>query len=114
MLLDRADDFVGANPFGTPPASRTTPTGEHDGQWDNAGGHVGGPQSITPANGASTKTPFYRKRSFLISQVIVAIVGIGLLFVLLYPVVRAISQHIVNVSHLNIDRVAIVQPTNSS
>ncbi|KAI0268735.1 hypothetical protein BC834DRAFT_651204 [Gloeopeniophorella convolvens] len=80
------------------------------------GGPGRAPQSMAggaPASPTAT-TPFYRKRSFLISQGVAAIVGIGLLFVLLYPVVTAIAQHVINVSVLNIDRVAIAQPTNTS
>lgn len=69
---------------------------------------------VTSASGASTQTPFYRKRSFLRCQVVSALVGIGLLFVLLYPVVRAISQHVVDASTLNIDKVTIAQPSNTS
>ncbi|KAI9442265.1 hypothetical protein H4582DRAFT_1809416 [Lactarius indigo] len=71
-------------------------------------------QATIGAGGASTQTPFYRKRSFLISQAIGALVGIGLFFVLLYPVVRAIAQHVVDASTLNVDRVGIAQPSNTS
>ncbi|KAH9038716.1 hypothetical protein EDB85DRAFT_2072661 [Lactarius pseudohatsudake] len=71
-------------------------------------------QATIGADGASTQTPFYRKRSFLISQAIGALVGIGLFFVLLYPVVRAIAQHVVDASTLNVDRVVIAQPSNTS
>ncbi|KAH8992759.1 hypothetical protein EDB86DRAFT_3078965 [Lactarius hatsudake] len=66
------------------------------------------------ADGASTQTPFYRKRLFLVSQAIGALVGIGLFFVLLYPVVGAIAQHVVDASTLNVDRVEIAQPSNTS
>jgi hypothetical protein len=110
MPLDNAAAFADTDPFGTPPAARTTPVEEPDVQADKVDGSDGGLQSTTPAGAA---TPFYKKRWFLVSQV-VAIVGIGLLFVLLYSVVKAIVQHIVNVSQLNIDRVAVVRPTNTS
>ncbi|KAI0256058.1 hypothetical protein BJV78DRAFT_435519 [Lactifluus subvellereus] len=109
-LLDYDPDLLGTDPFGVPHAARDTPTREPDGRWNNVGGQGRVPQS----GGASTNIPFYRKHSFLISRVIAALVGIGLLFVLLYPVVKVIAQHIVNVSQLNIDRVAILQPTNTS
>jgi hypothetical protein len=66
------------------------------------------------AGGASATKPFYKRRRFIISQVIACFVGIGLLFVLLFPVIKAIAQHIVNVSKLNIDRVIISEPTNTS
>ena len=111
MPLDNAAAFADTDPFGTPPAARTTPVEEPDVQVDKVDGSDGGLQSTTPAGAA---TPFYKRRWFLVSQVVLAIVGIGLLFVLLYPVVKAIAQHIVNVSQLNIDRVAIVQPSNTS
>ena len=64
--------------------------------------------------GASKGPPLYRKTSFLICQAVTLVVGFALLFVLLYPVVGAIAQHIVNVSKLNVDRVAITGPTNTS
>ncbi|KAF8586733.1 hypothetical protein K439DRAFT_1631457 [Ramaria rubella] len=59
-------------------------------------------------------TPFYKKRKFIIIQSIVAVLGIILLFVFLFPVVRAIVQLVVNRSVLNIDSVAILQPQNGS
>lgn len=64
--------------------------------------------------------PFYRKpgwwksRNALISQGVIAALGIALLFILLFPVVKAIAQHVVNVSVLNIDTAQIVNPTNTS
>ncbi|KAH9961311.1 hypothetical protein BC827DRAFT_1260505 [Russula dissimulans] len=64
------------------------------------------PGDPTGTSGVSSdKRPFYKSHLFLISQVIAVPVGIGLLFVMLYPVVKAIAQHIVNVSKLNVDRV---------
>lgn len=73
-----------------------------------------GPPSMQADGGASRATPLYRKPSFLICQAVTLVVGIGLLFLLMYPVVGAISQHIVNVSELNVDRVAIAGPANTS
>ena len=87
-----------------------TPDSVH---WERAGRS----QFSEKACGASEKTekkPFYKRRWFIISQVIGCFVGIGLLFVLLFPVVKAIAQHIVNVSELNVDRVTISEPTNTS
>jgi hypothetical protein len=60
------------------------------------------------------ETPFYRKHSFLIGLALALVIGISLLFLLLYPVVGAIIQHVVNASRLNVDRVAIAEPTNTS
>ncbi|KZV76329.1 hypothetical protein PENSPDRAFT_747787 [Peniophora sp. CONT] len=59
-------------------------------------------------------TPFYKQRWFIISQLITALIAIGLLFVILYPVIHAIAQHIVGASVINIDTVAINSPTNES
>jgi hypothetical protein len=103
------------HPVGADSATRVTSASGPVGPVDEVGGHPADPaQAIVEAGGASTQTPFYRKRSFLICQAVGALVGIGLLFVLLYPVVRAISQHVVDASTLNIDRVAIAQPSNTS
>ncbi|KAI0305626.1 hypothetical protein B0F90DRAFT_1815219 [Multifurca ochricompacta] len=94
-----ADSLARATPAGVPVAD---------------GGDTRVPQPVTEPRVVPAVTPFYRKRSFIISQVIGALIGIGLLFVLLYPVVKAIGQHVVKNSNLNIDRVAIVQPSNAS
>lgn len=59
-------------------------------------------------------TPFYEKKLFLVGLVVGALIGIGLLFVILYPVVGAIAQHIVDVSTVGVDAAAIVQPSNTS
>jgi len=77
--------------------------------------HTGDPPSVKGDHGgASKETSLYRKPSFLICQAVTLVIGIGLLFLLLYPVVNAIAQHIVNVSKLNVDRVAIAGPANTS
>jgi hypothetical protein len=106
--LDIAADFgtadtAGPNSFMEP----LTPDGVH---WQQRGN----PQSSEKAGDASGKKLFYKRRWFIISQVIACFVGIGLLFVLLFPVIKAIAQHIVNVSKLNVDRVMISEPTNTS
>ncbi|KAI9459106.1 hypothetical protein F5148DRAFT_1219463, partial [Russula earlei] len=76
--------------------------------------HTGGPHTVKGAGSASKETPIYRRRSFLISLTIISLTGIGLLFVLLYPVVKAVAQHVMNTSTLNVDRVVISGPTNTS
>ena len=81
---------------------------------DDLWGHTEGPPSLKQEGGVSKETPFYRKPSFIICQALALVVGIGLLFLLLYPVVGAIAQHVVNASKLNVDRVAIAGPTNTS
>lgn len=69
---------------------------------------------MNKAGRESKRIPLYKRRWFLVSQAISCLVGIGLIFVLAYPVVKAIAQHIVNVSRLNVDRVVIAEPTNTS
>ncbi|KAI0321180.1 hypothetical protein OF83DRAFT_1280620 [Amylostereum chailletii] len=74
----------------------------------------GGTAPATLASPVTEGTPFYKKRWFLISQALIALVSIALLFIILYPVIHAIAQHVVDVSELNVDTVAINQPTNGS
>ena len=103
------------HPVGPDSAIRVTSVGGPVGPVDDVGGHSTDPaQAVVEAGGAFTQTPLYRRRSFLICQAVSALGGIGLVFVLLYPVVRAISQHVVDASTLNIDRVVIAQPSNTS
>ncbi|KAJ6607775.1 hypothetical protein B0H10DRAFT_2227490 [Mycena sp. CBHHK59/15] len=58
--------------------------------------------------------PFYKKRWFIISQLIIIPLGIALLFILLFPVVRAIVQLVVNRSTLDVQVAAISAPQNNS
>ncbi|KAJ7668375.1 hypothetical protein DFH06DRAFT_1181491 [Mycena polygramma] len=67
-----------------------------------------------PAPGQQPKQPFYKKRAFIISQLIIIPLGIALLFILLFPVVRAIVQLVVNRSTLDVQVAAITAPTNNS
>lgn len=76
--------------------------------------HTEGSSPLKQEGGVSKESPFCRKPSFLICQGLALVIGIGLLFLLLYPVVGAIAQHVVNVSRLNVDSVAITRPTNTS
>lgn len=62
----------------------------------------------------TTKPPFYRRKWFIVCQIVTAIIGIVIIFVLLFPVVRAIAQSIVNKSQLNIETAAIVGPQNTT
>lgn len=104
------------------PIARTTSAGVAVGrQADPANAQAGPSQNeedaATAAAGGAVvahKVPFYKKRWFIISQVIAVLIGIALLFVILFPVVGAIAQHVVDVSVLNVDTVAIVQPSNTS
>jgi hypothetical protein len=72
------------------------------------------PAEISPGGVPPAKTPLWKRRWFIITSIIGACVGIALLFIVLFPVVRAISQGIVNVSVLNIDKAAIINPQNGS
>ncbi|KAH9850917.1 hypothetical protein C2E23DRAFT_886961 [Lenzites betulinus] len=67
-----------------------------------------------PRPAAAPKPPLYKRRWFIITNVVASCLGIAILFILLYPVVHAIAQHIVNVSVLNVDRLIIENPTNNS
>ena len=112
----RASDLGGTDLFGTYSVeSQTTPAdGFSTEPGDDECDHTGEFPSMKWDGGASEGISLYRKPSFLICQAVILVVGFALFFVLLYPVVGAIAQHIVNVSKLNVDRVAITGPTNSS
>ncbi|KAI0072486.1 hypothetical protein K474DRAFT_1678619 [Panus rudis PR-1116 ss-1] len=106
------------NPFGDENAIGAAP--------QRPGEHAVNTDGILPGAGtaaAAVSVPFYRfyrkpgwykSRKFLICQGITAAIGIAMIFVLLWPVVKAIAQHVVNVSVLNIDTAQITEPTNSS
>ena len=75
-----------------------------------------GPNVSSPAGvpqNASTTQPFYKKRWFIVSQIIMIPLGIALLFILLFPVVRAVVQLIVNKSTLDVQQATISQPKNN-
>ncbi|KAH8979124.1 hypothetical protein EDB92DRAFT_1821158 [Lactarius akahatsu] len=115
ILPTNAQNSVVTHLVGDASATRLMSAGGPVGPVGDVDRHSVDPaQATIGADGASTEAPFYRKRSFLISQAIGALVGIGLFFVLLYPVVRAIAQHVVDASTLNVDRVEIAQPSNTS
>lgn len=58
--------------------------------------------------------PFYKKRWFIISQLIIIPLGIALLFILLFPVIKAIAQLVVNRSTLDIQVAQITEPLNNT
>ncbi|KAG8213773.1 hypothetical protein J3R82DRAFT_10484 [Butyriboletus roseoflavus] len=66
-----------------------------------------------PSQPAPPKPPLYRRRWFIIF-VIGNCLGIVLLFIMLFPVVKAIIQDIVNGTTLDITSAAITSPTNTS
>ena len=60
------------------------------------------------------KPPFYLRRWFFVTGIILGALGLALLFVILYPVVKAIAQLVVNRSVLNVDQALISNPQNGS
>lgn len=63
---------------------------------------------------APVKQPFYKKRWFIISQIIIIPIGIALLFILLFPVIRAIVELVIKRTNLHVDLANITQPQNGS
>ncbi len=68
----------------------------------------------TPAAATIPKQPFYKRRWFIISQIILIPLSIALLFILLFPVVRAIIALVIKRTNLDIQAVVITQPVNGS
>ncbi|TBU23049.1 hypothetical protein BD311DRAFT_704566 [Dichomitus squalens] len=60
------------------------------------------------------KEPLYKRKWFIITNIVVALLSIAILFILLYPVVHAIAQHLVNATVLHVDQAIITNPTNQS
>lgn len=60
------------------------------------------------------KQPFYKKRWFIISQIILIPLSIALLFILLFPVVRAIVALVIKRANLDVQAAVITQPINGS
>ncbi|KAF9562767.1 hypothetical protein CPC08DRAFT_361960 [Agrocybe pediades] len=64
------------------------------------------------------KTPppqlFYKKRWFIISQIIIIPLGIALLFIILFPVLRAIVELVVKRTNLDVQSAIITQPSNNT
>ncbi|KAG2078952.1 hypothetical protein BDR04DRAFT_1124058 [Suillus decipiens] len=63
---------------------------------------------------AVLRLPLYKRKSFIIISIVGACLGIALLFIILFPVLRAIVQYTINRSTLNIQRAAILSPSNTS
>ncbi|KAH7926942.1 hypothetical protein BV22DRAFT_1007914 [Leucogyrophana mollusca] len=76
-------------------------------------GSEGDAAAATPP-AAAPRPPLYKRRWFIVTSIIGALVGIALLFIILYPVVRAIVQLVVNRSQLDIQTAAITSPANDS
>ena len=58
--------------------------------------------------------PFYKRRWFIVSQIIIIPLGIALLFIVLFPVVRAIVELVVKRTNLDVQLAVITQPVNNS
>ncbi|KAG6878541.1 hypothetical protein C0993_004439 [Termitomyces sp. T159_Od127] len=84
-----------------PPAASGTQTNEGSDQRP-------APQQPTPTK------PFYKKRWFIISSLILIPLGIALLFIILFPVVRAIIQLVIKRTQLEIDTATISHPQNDT
>ncbi|OBZ73242.1 hypothetical protein A0H81_06855 [Grifola frondosa] len=73
-----------------------------------------GSRTDAAPSAVAAKVPLHKRRWFIITSVVGALLGIAFLFILLYPIVHAIAQHIVDVSVLNLDQAAILHTTNTS
>ncbi|TFK44582.1 hypothetical protein BDQ12DRAFT_661303 [Crucibulum laeve] len=67
-----------------------------------------------PAAPPAPAQPFYKKRWFIISQIIIIPLGIALLFIILFPVIRAIVQLVVKRTTLDIQVATISNPANGT
>ncbi|KAF8524806.1 hypothetical protein BU17DRAFT_84312 [Hysterangium stoloniferum] len=94
--------------------SQTAIAGEGAPPAGFVGYDVGDVGAVPPTQPPPPKIPFWKTRKFIIIATINAILAIVILFVVLFPVVRAIAQLVVNRSVLNIDTAAITKPQNNS
>ena len=100
------------NPFADPPDGTvltTTPAGA-----PVATTAVEPPTGQEQPPTAPPKPPLYKRRWFIITNIVGACIGIALLFIVLFPVVKAIIQDVVNKTTLDITSAAIINPTNTS
>ena len=67
-----------------------------------------------PVKDAEPKPPLYKRRWFIISQIILIPLGIALLFILLFPVVRAIVALVLTKANLDVQEAIITNPVNGS
>jgi hypothetical protein len=94
-------------------APAESPSRGNDSEADASNGTLekdGQPKSASD----KAPVPFYKKRSFIISQIILTPIGIALIFILLFPVVLSIVQLTVNKATLDIQTATISNPTNTS
>jgi hypothetical protein len=81
------------------------------------GGHetvIGSEKAHENREQQKEQKPWYKRRNFIISQIVMGIIGIIMIFVLLWPVVHAIAQHVLDVSHMIIESSIIESPSNDT
>lgn len=116
-LRGHAADFAGTNVTEGTAITRTTSVGVvPEGAVASSGFEAtelpSDRDGVPPA--APPPQPFYKKRWFIISQIIIIPLSIAFLFILLFPVLRAIAQLVVNKSTLDVQVATISHPQNSS
>ncbi|KAG1896026.1 uncharacterized protein F5891DRAFT_1165745 [Suillus fuscotomentosus] len=106
-----------ADPFAsTTPAGITINAPAHQ-----TGADIPQPEHRPPADTDAVRLPaaaprphLYKRRWFIVTSIVGACLGIALLFVVLFPVLRTIVQYVINQSTLNIQQAAILSPSNTS
>lgn len=73
-----------------------------------------GANAAAVSTAPAEKLPFYKRRWFIIASLIGVFLGIPLLFIILFPVLKVIAQSIVNKAALNIQTAAIQVPQNAT
>ncbi|KAH9485291.1 hypothetical protein JR316_0002199 [Psilocybe cubensis] len=80
----------------------------------NVSGWEDQPEVPTVSSQNVPHQPFYKKRWFIISQIILIPLVIALLFILLFPVVRAIIALVLKRTNIDVQVAEITQPVNGS
>ena len=80
------------------------------------GAHLTEPEEDTAPEKsvAPLRSPLHKRKWFRIASVIGLLLGIALLFIILFPVLKAVVQYVVNRSQLDITTAAITNPSNTS
>ncbi len=88
------------------------PTGVDAAKPTSAMDHRANSDPFSPLTRA--RVPFYRRKWFIITQIVLAPIGFAMIFILLWPVVRAVIQLVVNRSTLDIQVATVSGATNNS
>lgn len=110
---------TGAQP-GSDPFARTTPAGitldvpAHQSEADALQPEDQPADTDAVVTPVAAPKPLSKRRWFIITSVVGACLGIALLFIILFPVLRAIVQYVINQSILNIQRAAKLSLSNTS